>query len=216
MITNDSQVEADPMSAVQAQLDQALNVEAAATKKMEQAHRNLSAAQGQVQALRNEMGRLTIASWGGTPDIAVLLSADDALGHPAYAEFEAWAERIGLYVPGGYYTDTSQRVIGIGVDAVAPGSVEMTLGLLDQVLPYLHEHADGRRWVHISQTEYAGCTWELRVTPGGQPNVVCVQYGMLLEEHRFDALLDALVYVREQLPCATTYCGAGDLIEHHA
>lgn len=48
---------------------------------------------------------------------------------------------------------------------------------------------------------------QLRVKDDGQANVVRLQFGFIEEEHPFDDVHSALLFVRENLPCATTLDG---------
>ena len=191
-----------------AQLEEALKAQQKASRSAERAARKLSNANGLVNSLQAELGICLIQSWGESPDLSVLLCSDEGYGMPMYQAFLYWSEQAGLFVPGGYYADTRQRVIGVGVDAADEKSLSRAHALVGQVLPVLKTHDDGRKWLVVQQSEYVNCSIELRIADGHQTNVVRMHYGMIEEEHTFDDVYSALLYVREHYPCNTTFDGS--------
>lgn len=85
---------------LKAQLEQAIKAQSAAARSAERANKKLGTANAVVDALKGELGMCLIASWRESPDLSILLSADDGYGMPMYQAFLAWAEQTGFDVPG--------------------------------------------------------------------------------------------------------------------
>ena len=208
-VTGQDQGQDDHIAHLKLQLAKALKHETSAIRAVEAASQKRSAATAVVDALKAELGLCLIDSWGETPDLSILLSGDESYGLPMYQAFRAWSDLHGYYVPGGYFPDTQQWVIGIGVDAGEVSGIDRAKAMIERLLPVLKPHADGRTWLRIQQNEYQNCAWELRIRPDGDTQIVCLQYGMVQDEVSFGFLHSALHYVREHLPCSTTFDGDG-------
>lgn len=198
-------VSSDDLGDLQKQLNEAIKAEASALRSRERAEKKHRAAGAVVEQLQNELGLRLLASWGNTPDLAILLSSDGGYGMAMYKGFLSWVEHMGLTAPGGYFPDVHQRVIGVGINAADVTAVERAEALICSILPALKLHDDDRRWLRIDQQMYSQGAWELRVTQEGQADLVYTQYNLIEEELAFPSIREALKYIQEHLPSTTTY-----------